>query len=108
MTNKTTDARTLTGAGSPASRQVAWWPVHAFVRELVPNPETLPFPGTPAWLQAPDGIKALACIAAAEHYALAIDTRQQQLADASRAIAAAPDWHTQPRSNAYIPRSRTA
>lgn len=97
------------GAGFPASQQVSWWPVHEFVRAL-DLPATLPFPGTPAWQQAPDVVKALACIAAAEHYALLLDTRQEHLADASKQIAAGENWAavarniTRRQSGLYIPR----
>ena len=96
------------GAGSPASRQVSWWPVHEFVQALDLPP--LPFPGTPAWQNASDAVKAMACIAAAEHYALLLDTRQERLADASKAIAAGENWAAVARSihrrqsGLYIPR----
>lgn len=97
------------GAGSPLSRQISWFEVHQFVESLC-LPTGLPFPGTPAWQQAPDAIKALACIAAAPHYALALDTRQAQLADASKQIAAGENWAavarniTRRQSGLYIPR----
>ncbi len=96
------------GAGFPASQQVSWWPVHEFV-EALDLPE-LPFPGTVAWLGASDAVKALACIAAAEHYALLLDTRQEHLAAASKAIAAGENWAAVARSihrrqsGLYIPR----
>lgn len=96
------------GAGFPASQQVSWWDVHQFVQALDLPP--LPFPGTPAWQHASDAVKAMACIAAAEHYALLLDTRQEHLADASKAIAAETDWAavarniTRRESGVYIPR----
>ena len=96
------------GAGFPASQQVSWWDVHQFVQALDLPP--LPFPGTPAWQHASDAVKAMACIAAAEHYALLLDTRQERLADASKQIAAATDWAavarniTRRNSGIYIPR----
>lgn len=100
------------GAGFPASQQVSWWEVHQFVEELsLPD---LPFPGTPAWCHLPLQDKKLACIAAAEHYALLLDTRQEHLADASKAIAAATDWAavarniTRRESGIYIPRRKAS
>lgn len=109
MTNKT-GGRHHFGVGLLASRQVDWWPVHEFVEEL--DLADLPFPGTPAWCQLDDEHKRLACIAAAEHYALLLDTRQEQLADASKAIAAAENWAavarniTRRESGIYVPRER--
>ena len=100
------------GAGFPASQQVSWWPVHEFVEELdLPD---LPFPGTPAWCALSDEHKTLACIAAAEHYALALDIRQEHLADASKQIAAAANWAgvarniTRRESGIYIPRRKAS
>ncbi|WP_135356292.1 DUF2742 domain-containing protein [Mycolicibacterium sp. NCC-Tsukiji] len=96
------------GAGFPASQQISWWDVHQFVQALDLPP--LPFPGTPAWQHASDAVKAMACIAAAEHYALLLDTRQERLADASKAIAAGENWAavarniTRRNSGIYIPR----
>lgn len=109
MTDTTTGGRSY-GAGLPGSQQVSWWPVHEFVKALIAHPEALPFIGTPAWQDTSDGVKALACIAAAEHYALALDTRQEHLADASEAIAAGENWAAVARSihrrqsGLYIPR----
>lgn len=108
MTNKT-ETRTLAGgAGSPLSRQISWFEVHQFVVSLR-LPE-LPFPGTPAWCDLDNEHKMLACIAAAEHYALLLDTRQEHLADASKAIAAGENWAAVARniarreSGIYVPR----
>lgn len=98
------------GAGFPASQQVSWLPVYEFVQSLIVHPEALPIIGTPDWLGASDAVKALACIAAAPHYALALDTRQQQLVDASKAIAAGENWAAVARSiqrresGLYVPR----
>ncbi|RUP28756.1 MAG: DUF2742 domain-containing protein [Mycolicibacterium sp.] len=95
-------------AGFPASQQVSWWDVHQFVQALDLPP--LPFPGTPAWQNLNDQDKTLACIAAAPHYALALDTRQEHLAEASKAIAAGENWAAVARtihrrnSGIYIPR----
>ncbi len=96
------------GAGFPASQQISWWDVHQFVQALDLPP--LPFPGTPAWQHASDAVKAMACIAAAEHYALLLDTRQERLAETSKAIAAGENWAavarniTRRQSGLYIPR----
>lgn len=100
------------GVGLLASRQVDWWPVHEFVAAL--HLPELPFPGTPAWQNTSDAVKALACIAAAPHYALLLNTRQEHLADASKQIAAATDWAavarniTRRASGIYIPRRKAS
>ncbi len=104
------------GAGFPVSQQVSWLPVYEFVLALIAHPEGLPFIGTPAWqnLDDSDPDKALACIAAAPHYALTLDTRQAQLADASKQIAAAANWAavarniTRRESGIYIPRRKAS
>lgn len=96
------------GAGFPASQQVSWWAVHEFV-EVLDLPD-LPFPGTVAWCELEHQDKKLACIAASEHYALALDIRQEHLAAASKAIAAGENWAavarniTRRESGLYIPR----
>lgn len=107
MTDESTGGRPF-GAGFPGSQQVSWWPVHEFVAAL--HLPELPFPGTPAWQNTSDAVKALACIAAAPHYALLLDTRQEHLADASKQIAAGENWAAVARSihrrqsGLYIPR----
>lgn len=98
------------GVGLLASRQVDWWPVHEFVAAL--HLPELPFPGTPAWQHASDAVKAMACIAAAPHYALLLDTRQEHLAETSKSIAAGENWAavarsiTRRNSGIYVPRER--
>ncbi|ART69104.1 hypothetical protein BTO20_11370 [Mycobacterium dioxanotrophicus] len=62
------------GAGSPASQQVSWWPVHQFLESVVAqaNYGPLPIAGTPAWQQLADGDprKLLAVAMSGEHWVL--------------------------------------
>ena len=90
------------GLGAPdptVSRQVAWWPVYEYAAaeaarlgvNLAADP--LPVPGTPQWCAMPDGDRKLAAVLLlGAQYVLALDTRQEALADASKAVAAAADW----------------
>lgn len=77
-----------------SSRQVAWWPVHEFVVHLVAQVGHLPVAGTPAWqaLSDDDPRKLLSLAVAGEHYVLRVETAQEAMAEASRAVAAAADW----------------
>ena len=108
------------GAGTPHSQQVDWWAVHQFVESVVAqaNCGPLPMAGTLAWqeLAAGDPRKLLACAAAGEHHVLRLETAQEQLADASKSVAAAEDWAKvaarvrrradATRNGQYIPRCR--
>jgi hypothetical protein len=76
----------------PSSQQVCWWPVHEFAqRECVPGH---PMVGTPAWCELADDnpAKLAACVDAAQHWALRVETCQQAECQASRAISASADW----------------
>lgn len=96
------------------SRQVAWWPAHVFITDLVAAASVGPLPlaGTPAWLELADGDprKLLALAVAGEHHVLRVETAQQASAAASRSISAAADWPAIARTiragrgRAYIPR----
>lgn len=106
MTNAQTETRTQQGAGSPASQTVSWWPAHEFIAELVAQYNYLPTAGTPAWCALSDGDprKIIALAAAGEHHVLRVEVAQQNMADASKAVASSPNWRTRPRGAAYIPR----
>lgn len=115
---KNVEARPDRGAGTPASQQVAWWPVHEFIAAMVnkANIGPLPAAGTPAWnaLADNDPRKLLALAAAGEHWVLHTELAQEKRAEASREIAAAGGWAAlaqriaQGRGPAYIPRKRSA
>lgn len=110
MTDSSKVAPGLNAGGYPPSRTVDWFAVHQFVQALVEHPETLPVIGTLAWQQLATNDKTLACIAAAEHYALHLETRQAARAQTSKDIAASTDWTAVARgvqrraSGVYIPR----
>ncbi|CAN5552563.1 hypothetical protein BH11ACT7_BH11ACT7_31240 [soil metagenome] len=99
------------------SRQVSWFEVHTFAeRFAVGQGETLadlPIAGTPTWCGLPDtdARKLLALVLGGVREALANDTRQEQLADASRDVAEAARWISdhnrflQHRNKSYIRRS---
>ncbi|MCV7034696.1 DUF2742 domain-containing protein [Mycobacterium heckeshornense] len=78
------------------SRQVSWWPVHQFLESVLSQAkyECLPMAGTPAWcaLADRDPRKLLALAVAGEHHVLRMETAQEALAEASKAVAAAADW----------------
>lgn len=103
---RTTETRTQQGAGSPASQTVSWWPTHEFITALVSNVNNLPIAGTPAWqaLSDNDPAKLIALAVAGEHHVLRVEVAQQNMADASKAIASSPNWRTRPRGSSYIPR----
>ena len=83
----------MTGYGR-SSQQVSWWSVYEFVADRLTQVESWPTAGTPAWcdLDDTDPRKVAALFDAAQHWALRIETCQQQLAEASRGISAAADW----------------
>ncbi|MBS4730060.1 DUF2742 domain-containing protein [Mycobacterium sp. SM1] len=78
------------------SRQVSWWPVHVYVDRLLTRAGygELPWPGTPAWcaLSDNDPRKLLALAEFGQHHALRVETAQQDMAEASKAVAASADW----------------
>ncbi|WP_082690206.1 DUF2742 domain-containing protein [Mycobacterium sp. M26] len=110
MTEAKTEVRPLAGAGSPASRQVSWWPVHDFITALVHQANCGPIPaaGTPAWCELGDGDprKLLAVAVAGEHHVLRVEIAQEAMAEASRAVSASPNWRTRPRGSSYIARRK--
>ncbi|MDR3659278.1 MAG: DUF2742 domain-containing protein [Mycobacterium sp.] len=76
------------------SREVDWWAVHEFVGPWLTAVDDWPMAGTIAWqlLSDTDPAKWAAVLDAAQRHALRMDTAQETLAAASRAIAAAEDW----------------
>lgn len=76
------------------SRQVDWWTVHEFVAPALSRAGSWPMAGTPAWCQLADDDprKLAALLDAARHWALRVDTCQDESAQASRAISEADDW----------------
>ncbi|TDK84751.1 DUF2742 domain-containing protein [Mycolicibacterium mucogenicum] len=98
-----------------SSREVSWWPVYQMlVGHLGKQPTVIA--GTPAWHQLPNDHpdKWRAILWAAVWWALDTDTRQEQLAQASKSIAGSQEWadvrtdsrrRSQAiRSGAFIPR----
>jgi hypothetical protein len=75
------------------SAAVSWWSVHEHVAPLLESVGSWPTVGTPEWceLDDDDPRKAAALFDAARHWALRIETSQQQLAETSRDVAAAAD-----------------
>ncbi len=109
MTQAKTETRPgTTGAGSPASQTVTWWPTHEFITALVAQYNILPTAGTPAWQQLADNDprKLLALAAAGEHHVLRVETAQAAMADASKAVSGSPNWRTRPRGASYIARRK--
>ncbi len=116
------EARPNTGAGSPQSRQVAWFPVYQYAERLAANHDValnhLPLPGTPAWcgMDDTDARKLLALVLGGVREALANEIHQDAMAEASQAISAAADWTAIARaqlrhahavaSGAHIPRRK--
>lgn len=88
------------------SRQVAWFPVYEFVARLLASAGGRPTAGTPAWLALDDDdpAKLDAVLILGVHMALRLDTEQASRAEASRAVASAPDWRPLHRGSAYIAR----
>ena len=90
------EARHRSVAGSPASQEVQWWPVHQFLVAAVAqaNHGPLPTAGTPAWAELADGDprKLLALAVAGEHFVLHMQIGQEQLAQAAEDVWAGEDW----------------
>lgn len=81
------------------SQSVSWWPVMEYAAAEAAlfgvdlGAGRLPVPGTPSWCSLPDGgAKLAALLLLGAQYALFLDGRQAELAEASRAIASAADW----------------
>lgn len=77
-----------------ASRQVQWWTVHEFVKNVLDEAGSWPMVGSVEWnlLDDDDPVKVAAIYDAAQHWALRLDTNQQALADTSRDVSGAADW----------------
>lgn len=102
-------------AGSPASRQISWWPVYEYLRNHGYALTGHPIPGTPQWceLDDDDPAKLNAIVAYGLFFTLHLDTHQEALADASKTVAAAENWghlaqRIHGRGDAYIPRIKEA
>lgn len=78
------------------SREIHWQNVYLFLREreLLGDPGTVVFPGTPAWsaLAADDPEKWRGLLWSAVWWAVAQDARQDALAEAGQEISGAEDW----------------
>ena len=79
---------------SNSSQSVRWWAVHQHVLPLLEEAASWPMLGTPAWEQLPDDSaqKLAAMLDAARHWALRLETNQQNFADASRDVCSSADW----------------
>ncbi|MGO9925136.1 MAG: DUF2742 domain-containing protein [Mycobacterium sp.] len=98
------------------SRKVSFWQVREFVTAVLDQVNGWPMAGTVAWclLAHDDPRKWAALLDAAQHWALRVETCQEAMAEASRAISADADWGAVARghlrqanavaSGAYIPR----
>lgn len=117
MTDPQTGGRPY-GAGSPASRQVAWFETYRYAERLAAHHglslDGLPIPGTVRWcgMADDDARKMLALVLGGVRDALNTDARQTAMADASREIAAAAPWSQLAqrvqagRGGAYVPRRK--
>ena len=88
---RTVKSNRFDGVGA---RSVSWWSVHEFVQRYLDTAGHYPPAGTPAWCELADGDrrKWAALLDAAQHHVLRVETAQQALADASKAVAADEDW----------------
>lgn len=93
---------------------MSWYEVHQHVEPMLTAVGTWPMAGTPEWCELDDDnpAKLAALLDAARHWALRLDSLQEALAGASRAVSAAADWSEladdiRRGRGAYIPR-RTA
>lgn len=76
------------------SQQVSWWSVHEWVQRYLDAAGHYPPAGTPSWCDLADGDrrKWAALLDAARHWVLRVETHQEQLAEASKAVSAAANW----------------
>ncbi len=95
-----------------SSQQVSWWSVHEHVAPILMAVRSWPTAGTPQWCALDDGdpVKLAAIFDAAQHWALRLETCQQQRAEASHDVSGAADWKAiaiamQRRREVYIPRA---
>lgn len=100
----------MTGLGS---RTVDWWAVHTFVLPILEEVKSWPMAGTLAWqlLDDTEPAKWASLLDCSRHWVLRVDTAQEDVADASKAVAASADWPAIGRemlqrrtSGVYIPR----
>ncbi|WP_085078422.1 DUF2742 domain-containing protein [Mycobacterium palustre] len=85
------------------SQAVSWWEVHLWRDRMLTQLGVQQFPmvGTPAWCALDDDHpeKIAAVFDAAQHWALRVDTAQEELAAASKAVAAAAAWTAIAKAN---------
>ncbi|MCV7230425.1 DUF2742 domain-containing protein [Mycolicibacterium komossense] len=105
------------GGGTPPSRQVSWYTTFTFAERYATNHDVvldnLPIPGTPSWcgMSDDDARKLLALVLGGVREALAHDTVQEQLGEASRDVSQAAKWISDDhrflanRGKSYIRRS---
>ncbi len=93
------------------SQAVDWWSVHQLLQPLLEEVGTWPLAGSLTWVRLPDDhlAKWASVLDGGRHWALRVETAQQALADASRAISVGEDWpavarEIRRRSGVYIPR----
>jgi len=114
MSERPQEARPDSGAGFPASRQVNWYETFTFASKIAAQQglsldhHVLPLAGSPQWcgMADDDARKLLALVLGGVREALAHDTRQAAMADASREISGAAPWSeiARGRGAAYISR----
>lgn len=122
MTQAKTETRPLTGAGSPASRQVNWFETYTYATALAAqhglalDHRDLPIAGSLQWcgMADTDARKLLSLVLRGVQAAVADDARQEALAEASREVSTTADWSAvaqrvrSGRGAAYIPMERSA
>ncbi|MEW5810892.1 MAG: DUF2742 domain-containing protein [Actinomycetota bacterium] len=76
------------------SQEVNWYLVHLFVEPTLKNVDSWPTAGTVEWHELPDSDprKIAAVLDAARHWALRLDSCQDDLVDAGEQIAEAAPW----------------
>ncbi len=95
-----------------SSQAVSWYSVHEYVEPCLTAAGDWPMVGTPAWcsLDDDDPRKLAALFDAAQHWALRLETCQEQRAEASKAVAGAANWGffgtaiRRHRTSVYVPR----
>jgi hypothetical protein len=77
-----------------ASQQADWWSVHEFAVPRLHKAGDWPLVGTPAWclLETRDPVKWAAILDAAQHWALRLQSCQEQICDAAKDVAQSTDW----------------
>lgn len=114
--DKKVEAPVSSPGHSPESRQVSWTEVYVFAQKWAAGQaitlDITVIAGTPQWcgMADDDARKLMALIVGGVREALSNDTRQGDLAEASRSVAAAADWGRvanatlRGRGENYIPR----